>query len=166
MCGPQARCSVRCFYVFWVYGYVWVSIQYACIGLHGAHFVTASVKPICIISAGCEMWLHSCIARLCWVCFQWSHRVNSAHVNPWLLGLSDGTKARGLSREPVAVPVRGGASGVTLTSTKTTLISNTCLCLPRPSLVSPWKHCALFPVVVETRCVHKRQTLLCSGSSL
>lgn len=26
---------------------------------------------------------------LCWVRFQWSHCVNSAHVNPWLLGLSD-----------------------------------------------------------------------------
>lgn len=39
--------------------------------------------------------------RLCWVRFQWSHRVNSAHANPWLLGLSDGTKARRLSRVPV-----------------------------------------------------------------
>lgn len=103
---------------------------------------------------------------LCWVRFQWSHCVNSAHVNPWLLGLSDGTKARGLSREPVAVPVRGGGSGVTLTSAKTTLISNTCLCLPQPSLVSLRQHCALFPVAMETRCVHKLQTVLFSVATL
>lgn len=61
---------------------------------------------------------------------------------------------------------RRGEDGVTLTSTKTTLISNTCLCLPRSSLVSPWQHCALFPVAVETLCVRKLQTSLCSGSSL
>lgn len=89
--------------------------------------------------------------RLCRVHFQWSHRVNSAHANPWLLGLSDGTKACGLSRVPVAVPISGGGSGVTLTPTKTTLISNTCLCFLLPSSVSPHRNCALFPVVVATR---------------
>lgn len=75
--------------------------------------------------------------------------MNSAHVNPLLLGLSDGTKAHGLSREPVAVPVRGGGSGVTLTPTKTTLISNACLSLPQPSLVSLRQHCARLPVAME-----------------
>lgn len=61
---------------------------------------------------------------------------------------------------------RSGEDGVTLTSTEATLISNTCLCLPGQWLVPPWQLCALFPVAVETQCVRKLQTSLCSGSSL
>lgn len=73
---------------------------------------------------------------------------------------------KGLRIKGACCTARQGWGGVTLTSTKTTLISNTCLCLPRPSLVSPWQHCALFSVAVETRRVHKLQTSLCSSSSL
>lgn len=66
----------------------------------------------------------------------------------------------------MTVPVRGGGERMA-SSTKTTLISNTCLCLPRPSCVSPWQHCALFPVVVETLCVCINSRPHCfSGSSL
>lgn len=98
------------------------------------------------------MRLHSCIAGFVYRCVSndptvWIH----PRVNPRLEGLSDGTKAHGLSRKPVAVLVRGrGEDGVTLPFTKTILISNTCLCLPPSSLASPWQHRALFPVAKET----------------
>lgn len=86
-------------------------------------FVTVSVKylfnlVVCILASPALFIGAFCSDPPC---------VNSAHVNPRLWGLSEGTKARGLSPEPVALPVGGGG----VTSTKTTLISNTCLCVPR-----------------------------------
>lgn len=115
-------------------------------------FVTRSEKPKSQQADGCSMWLHSCIAGFVYRCISndpavWIH----PRVNPRLEGLSDGTKAHGLSRKPVAVLVRErGEDGVTLPFTKTSLILNTCLCLPPSSLVSPWQHCAQFPVAEET----------------
>lgn len=75
-------------------------------------FVTASVKPICVISAGCEMWLHSCIAFSVIPPCEYS-TCKSLTVGPlwWYKG----------PWIQLAVPVRGEGSGVTLTFAKKTL---------------------------------------------
>lgn len=129
-------------------------------------FLTVNVKPICIISAGwCDCILVSpalftgafsvippCEFSPC----------KSLTIGPlwWYKGPRIKQGACGWASQ------RSGEDGVTLTSTEATLISNTCLCLPGQRSVPPWQHCALFPVAVETRCVRKLQTSLCSGSSL
>lgn len=131
---------------------VWVSPQYACIGLHTGLFMTASVKPICIISAG---WC-DCILAL-QALFIGAYSIippcefspcKSLTIGPlwWYKGPRIKHGACGSASQ------RRGEDGVTLTSTKTTLISNTRLCLLRLLLVSPWQHCALLPVAVETQC--------------
>lgn len=60
------------------------------------------------------------------LCFQWSHHLKSARVNPWVLGFWHCTKAHGLGRDPVTVLVRGGGHLFYLvfffTSTKITFI--------------------------------------------
>lgn len=66
----------------------------------------------------------------------------------------------------MAVPVRGGGGWGDFDLYKDNFNFKHVPLLPRSSLVSPWQHCALFPVAVETLCVRKLQASQYFGSSL
>lgn len=75
--------------------------------------------------------------------------IRPCEFSPSQWGLSNDTEELRIGQAACAIQ----KGGVRMTSVKTTVISNTCLCLPQPSLVS--QHFGVFPVAVETSCVLK-----------